>query len=83
MKWLNDREVTRNLMTGKWPVFRKAEELWVERAAVGNPADRILVIETHEGVYLGNTGLHKIDYVSGVYGAAWSRRPRLRPGTGI
>lgn len=67
MQWINDREVTRHLLIGAWPVSRKAEEEWLNRAAMGtDPRNRVLAIETKDGVYLGNIGLHEIDYVAGV-----------------
>lgn len=67
MTWINDREVTRYIIFGTWPISRKAEEEWLNRAVMGNdPQNRVLAIETKDGVYLGNIGLHGIDYISGV-----------------
>lgn len=67
MSWINDPEVTRYLQIGQWPVSRKAEEEWLTRATLGtDPANKVLAIETKDGVYLGNIGLHGISYTSGV-----------------
>lgn len=67
MGWINDREVTRYLLVGRWPVSRKAEEAWLERVLRDDdPRNKVLAIETKDGVYLGNIGLHNIDYISGV-----------------
>lgn len=66
LRWVNDREVTRYLLTGRWPTSRKAEEAWLERQVKGeDPSNKVLVIEAKDGTYLGNIGLHHIDYISG------------------
>ena len=67
MAWVNDREVTRNLLLGFWPLSRKAEENWLARVCEGSdPSNRVLVIEDLQGTYLGSIGLHDIDMRSGV-----------------
>ncbi len=66
LAWLNDPEVTRYLLAGLWPVSREAESQWIQRRALDNdPTDKALVIETKDGTYLGNIGLHHIDFPSG------------------
>ena len=68
MQWVNDREVTKFLLAFVWPVSRKSEEEWLARAtqSTGSSSDKVLVIEAKDGVYIGQVGLHGIDYVSGV-----------------
>jgi RimJ/RimL family protein N-acetyltransferase len=66
LSWVNDREVTRFLSTGLWPVSRKSEEEWLQRRATSNdPAEKVLAIDAKDGTYLGNIGLHKIDFPAG------------------
>lgn len=66
LSWINDREVTRFLTMGLWPVSRKSEEEWLTNAASGrDPANKGFAIETKDEVYLGGIGLHRIDLVSG------------------
>lgn len=67
MTWINDREVTRNLLVGFWPLSRKFEEGWLARVVEGSdPRNRVLIIEDSRGTYLGSVGLHDIDMRSGV-----------------
>lgn len=67
MAWINDREVTKTLAIGVLPVSRKAEESWLTKAAMGtDPSEHIMIIETLDGTYLGNAGLHNIDMRSGI-----------------
>ena len=67
MQWVNDPEVTKWLSSFVWPVSRKSEEEWLDRAAkADNPSDQILAVETKDGTYIGQVGLHKIDYISGI-----------------
>lgn len=66
MQWVNDPEVTKWL-SFVWPVSRKSEEEWLDRASkADDPSDQILAVETKDGTYIGQVGLHKIDYVSGI-----------------
>lgn len=67
MAWINDPEVTRYLLVGLWPISRRNEQEWLDRATLGkDDSNKVLTAETKEGVYLGSVGLHGIDYVSGV-----------------
>jgi RimJ/RimL family protein N-acetyltransferase len=62
MKWVNDQEVTKYLAAFLYPVSREEEEKFLERAMSSNDAEKNLVIETKEGVYIGQISLHKIDW---------------------
>jgi RimJ/RimL family protein N-acetyltransferase len=66
MAWINDREVTRNLALGIWPISKEAEEEWIRKIVMQeDPQNHVVVIETLDGIYLGSAGLHKIDMRSG------------------
>jgi RimJ/RimL family protein N-acetyltransferase len=66
MAWVNDSEVTKFLMM-RMPISRKQEEMWLQRAMAGESStEKVLAVETLDGEYLGNIGLHHIDYISGV-----------------
>ena len=57
-RWMNDPEVTRNLMA-RYPFSLEAEREWVKGA--GKPLDFAnarFAIETKDGVHIGHCGLH-------------------------
>lgn len=62
LRWINDPEVTRYLLiTG--PLSSVAEERWIESAARGDsPNERNFTMETLDGDYVGQIGLHQIDW---------------------
>ncbi len=60
-RWVNKPEVVRNLMM-RYPVSRLAERAFIERATKPQPNDKIFAIETLEGLYVGNCGLHNISW---------------------
>jgi RimJ/RimL family protein N-acetyltransferase len=62
MKWVNDREVTKYLAAFLYPVSQEEEEKFLERAMSRNDTEKNLVMETKEGVYIGQISLHKIDW---------------------
>lgn len=62
MKWVNDYEVTRTLTSFLYPTSREQEEKWLEKAIEPNERNKIFVIETKKGEYLGNIGFHNIDW---------------------
>ncbi len=61
VKWLNDPQVREHLAMYR-PISFAQEEKWFERHAELDPADHVYAIETQEGVHIGNTGLHAIDW---------------------
>jgi RimJ/RimL family protein N-acetyltransferase len=66
MSWVNDPQVTHFLSSFLFPVSRSAELAFIQRAARGDdPHNRVLAICLHDGTYLGNIGLHRIDYRNG------------------
>ena len=57
-RWMNDREVTRNLMA-RYPLSLESEREWVKSAA--SPLDFAnarFAVETKDGVHIGHCGLH-------------------------
>lgn len=63
--WLNDAEITDGLLIGDYPLTRLAENEILERLSKVNTEDIIFAIETLDGVHLGSSGIHRIDYRSG------------------
>ena len=64
MQWVNNREITQYLLAFSVPVSRAFEEKWLEKAVYHTPTDKTFAIETLEGEYLGNCGLHGIDAIN-------------------
>jgi diamine N-acetyltransferase len=60
--WLNDPEVRRTLAVRARPHTEASSREWIR--ALDPTRDQVFAIETREGgVYVGNTGLHEIDWV--------------------
>lgn len=68
MAWINDREVTMYLSgLFRFPISRASEKQWLEKATRGDdPSNRMFVIQSKDGTYLGSIGLHHIDYINGL-----------------
>jgi len=63
MQWVNDPEITKNLSSFfLYPTSKEQEEKWLEDIHNFNSTDKIFAFETKEGVYLGNIGLHRINW---------------------
>jgi RimJ/RimL family protein N-acetyltransferase len=60
-RWLNDVEVTRTLQR-RYPLSRLAEREFVERMMKPQANDKVFGIETLDGLYIGNVGLHRISW---------------------
>jgi RimJ/RimL family protein N-acetyltransferase len=57
-RWINDREVTRNLMA-RYPYSRAFEDDWVTGATKASEfGDARFAIDTLDGTHIGNCGLH-------------------------
>ena len=65
LRWVNDPEVTTWLAIGDTPVGRKAEAEWFDRMESGSDTNVVFAIETMEGVHVGQSGIHEIDYRNG------------------
>jgi RimJ/RimL family protein N-acetyltransferase len=59
VKWIQDPEVREFLMF-RYPMSMAEEERWYD-SLLKSGTDRIFAIETLQGRYIGNIGLHRID----------------------
>lgn len=60
-RWLNDDEVTRTLITGRYPISRVMQEQWIEKVNSGSEANATMAICLNDNdVHIGNCGLHDI-----------------------
>jgi len=58
-RWINDREVTRNLMA-RYPFSMEFEKEWVQGAAKRTDfSDLSLAMDTKDDVHIGHCGLHR------------------------
>jgi RimJ/RimL family protein N-acetyltransferase len=57
--WVNDPE-TRRFMTIRYPLSMTEEESWWQ-GHLERKNDRAFAIETKDGIYIGNLGLHNIE----------------------
>lgn len=66
-KWINDPEITENLLIGDFPITNLAEKEWFESAqkASFEPKDVIFAIELLNGTHIGQSGIHGIDWRHG------------------
>jgi RimJ/RimL family protein N-acetyltransferase len=65
VSWMNDPHTTRYL-NRKTPLTLEAERAWLEKVCANishSATDVVVAIETHEGVHVGNTGLHNISWI--------------------
>lgn len=60
LRWVNDQEVTQYL-TMYLPMSAPTEEAWFDRL-ISRENDILLAIETLDGVFVGNVGLHGINW---------------------
>lgn len=64
MKWVNDPEVIGKFANFRKPLTREDEAKYLEQI-IASEKDELFAVETESGEYLGNTGLHEIDYKAG------------------
>ncbi len=62
IRWINNQEVIQ-FLHNRFPQTRKDEEEWLDKKQENNIT---LSIETKKGLYIGNIGLHQIDYLNGI-----------------
>jgi len=63
VRWFNDPQVTRWLLI-TLPLMKLAEVKWFERAAEST-TDAFFAVEDLNGVHIGSTGIHHIDWKCG------------------
>lgn len=66
-RWVNDPEVTQYMLMSPWPISRLAEREWIERAArgTGERERQLAICLLDNDRYIGNCGLHQINWRSG------------------
>ncbi len=62
VEWMNDPEVTEWLERGDFPMTHLEEEAFFDRVSQPATTDVVFAIETLEGVHLGFSGTHGIDW---------------------
>lgn len=60
MEWVNDPEVTRTLLVGRYPMTRPMEKEWLDRQLKGSETEVGFAVETLSGSYLGGIGFFRI-----------------------
>ncbi len=60
-RWLNDPEITANLLIGSRPITRVWEEEFLRNVGKSDPTSVFFAVETLDGVHIGATGVHEID----------------------
>ncbi len=65
VRWLNDPEVTHNLLIGDVPMTRLMEEEYLRKSALGSDTDITFAIETLGGKHIGFSGIHGINWRHG------------------
>src|SRR5437588_6357469 len=61
-RWMNDQEVTLNILAGDFPMTRLAEEEWFMENCKRSEDKVTFAIELLDGVHIGFSGLHKINW---------------------
>lgn len=63
MLWVNDPEITKNLSAlFLYPTSQEQEEKWLDNIRNFESTDKVFAFETLDGIYLGNLGLHRINW---------------------
>lgn len=60
MEWINDHEVTRTLLVGRYPMTRQMEREWLEARLKGSETEVGFAVETLAGLYLGGISFFRI-----------------------
>jgi len=65
LRWINNPEIRRLIKSGRFPMTINNEKEWLENCSKKKMESISLAIERIEGgIYIGNTGFHKIDWIS-------------------
>lgn len=62
MTWINDPEVTENVLIGDFPLGRLEEQSYFEKHSKGSRDDVAFAIETLDGKHIGFSGIHNIGW---------------------
>lgn len=63
MTWVNDPDIVGNFSTFSHPISREEEARYLEKL-LGSENDKVFAIESLEGQYIGNIGIHQIHWPS-------------------
>jgi RimJ/RimL family protein N-acetyltransferase len=63
-RWVNDPEVAQYI-SNHWPMTVTEEAKWIADMSSGKRTGFGLAIETHDGIHIGNMGVHKINWIDG------------------
>jgi RimJ/RimL family protein N-acetyltransferase len=64
LAWINDPDITDTLSIGVFPMSRPAQIQWIQQMSAPGGSDVVFAIETLEGRHIGNSGIHRIDWVA-------------------
>src|SRR5579885_2430695 len=62
LRWMNDPDITRNLLVGDFPITRLAEEDWFTNNCKMNENNVAFAIELLNGEHVGFSGIHQINW---------------------
>lgn len=62
VRWMNDPDVTQNLLIGDFPMTRVAEREWFERNSKPEEHNVAFAIELLNGEHIGFSGIHRINW---------------------
>ena len=61
-RWVNDPEITHNLLIGDFPMTKLAEAEWFDRMSQRGEKEVALAIELLSGEHIGFSGIHAINW---------------------
>jgi RimJ/RimL family protein N-acetyltransferase len=61
-RWVNDPEITHNLLIGDFPMTKLAEEDWFNKASQRDEKEISFAIELLSGEHIGFSGMHSIHW---------------------
>jgi RimJ/RimL family protein N-acetyltransferase len=61
-RWVNDPEVTHNLLIGDFPMTKLAEREWFDRMSKRDDTNVAFAIELLNGEHVGFSGMHQINW---------------------
>lgn len=66
LRWINDPEI-RHFVKNIFPMTYADEEYWFDNMGRKKPNDISFAIETLDGTYIGNMGIHNINWKNGTF----------------
>jgi len=62
VRWINDPEITENILHGDFPMTRLAEREWLESVSKRNDKEVSFALELLTGEHIGFSGIHAINW---------------------